>query len=109
MHQDFFKIHTVDLFQNTFGQTWLNPTTISRDIGKLLLQSSMSMPGMSDHTQEKLHAQTVAFMDILLHAKIKLSTWNIKTLKKYVIWLVKIILKKCSCSGPPDLKVEVAK
>ena len=29
---------------------------------------------MSDHTQEKLHAQTVAFMDILLQAKIKLST-----------------------------------
>ena len=79
-------INASSFFQNSycwfisehFGQTWLNPTTISRDIGKLLLQSSMSMPGMPDHTQEKLHAQTAAFMDILLHAKSKLSTSNIK-------------------------------
>ena len=34
------------------------------------------MPGMPEHTQEKLHAQTVAFMDILLHTKSKLSTSN---------------------------------
>ena len=35
------------------------------------------MPGMSDHTQEKLHDQIATFMDILLHllhVKSKLST-----------------------------------
>ena len=76
MNQIFFKIHIADLHQNTFGQACLNPTTLSRDIGNLLFQSTMSMPGMPEHTQEKLHAQTVAFMDILLHAKSKLSTSN---------------------------------
>ena len=43
------------------------------------------MPGMPDHTQEKLHDQIAASMDILLHAKSKLSTsnsfWDIKILK----------------------------
>ena len=34
------------------------------------------MPGMLDHTQIKPQDQTVAFMDILLHAKSKLSTSN---------------------------------
>ena len=34
------------------------------------------MWGMPDHTQEKLSHQTVASMDILLHAKNKLSTSN---------------------------------
>ena len=34
------------------------------------------MPGMPDYTQEKLHHQTAASMDILLHAKSKLSTSN---------------------------------
>ena len=32
--------------------------------------------GMPDHTQIKPQGQTVAFMDILLHAKSKLSTSN---------------------------------
>ena len=32
------------------------------------------MPGMPEHTQEKLHDQITAFMDILLHAKSKVST-----------------------------------
>ena len=45
----------------------------------------MGMPGMPDHTQEKLHDQIAASMDILLHGKIKLSTsnsfWDIKILK----------------------------
>ena len=43
------------------------------------------MPGIPDHTQEKLHDQIVASMDILLHAKSKLSTsnsfWDIKIYK----------------------------
>ena len=43
------------------------------------------MSDMSDHTQEKLHDQISASMDILLHAKSKLSTsnsfWDIKILK----------------------------
>ena len=42
----------------------------------LLLRSTMGMPGMPDHTQEKIHDQTVAYMDILLHAKSKRSTSN---------------------------------
>ena len=45
----------------------------------------MGMPRMSDHTQDKLHDQIAASMDILLHAKSKLSTsnsfWDIKILK----------------------------
>ena len=36
----------------------------------------MCMSGMSDHTEEKLHDQAVASMDILLHAKTKLSISN---------------------------------
>ena len=40
------------------------------------------MSDMSDHTQEKLHDKIAASMDILLHAKSKLSTsnsfWDIK-------------------------------
>ena len=43
------------------------------------------MPGMPDHTQEKLHDQIAASMDIALHAKSKLSTsnsfWDTKILK----------------------------
>ena len=43
------------------------------------------MSGMPDHTQEKLHDQTAASMDILLHAKSKLSIsnsfWDIKIWK----------------------------
>ena len=43
------------------------------------------MPGMPDDTQEKRHDQIAASMDILLHAKSKLSTsnsfWDIKILK----------------------------
>ena len=54
MDQIFFKIHIADLFQSTFGQPWLNPTTLSRDIGDFLFQSTMGKPGMPDHTQEKL-------------------------------------------------------
>ena len=50
--------------------------SLSRDIGDLLFQSTMGMPSMPDHTQEKLHYQIVAFMDILLHAKMILSTSN---------------------------------
>ena len=34
----------------------------------------MGMPGKLDHTQEKLHKQTAASMDILFHTKSKLST-----------------------------------
>ena len=34
------------------------------------------MPGMHDHTQEKLQDKTAASIDILLHAKSKLSTSN---------------------------------
>ena len=34
------------------------------------------MPDMPDHTQEKLHDQIEASMDIVLHAKSKLSTSN---------------------------------
>ena len=34
------------------------------------------MPDMPEHTQEKLHFQTAASMDILLHAKNKLSASN---------------------------------
>ena len=34
------------------------------------------MPDMPDHTQEKLHDQPVASMDILSHAKSKLSVSN---------------------------------
>ena len=34
------------------------------------------MPGMPNHTQENLHEQIAAFMDILLHAESKLSTSN---------------------------------
>ena len=40
------------------------------------------MPDMPDHSQEKLHDQIAASMDILLHGKGKISTlnsfWNIK-------------------------------
>ena len=40
------------------------------------------MPDMPDHTQEKIHDQIATSMDILLHAKSKLSTtnsfWDIK-------------------------------
>ena len=40
------------------------------------------MSDMPDHTQEKLHDQIAASMDILLHAKNKLSIsntfWDIK-------------------------------
>ena len=36
----------------------------------------MTVPDMPDHTQEKLHDQIAASMDILLHAKSKLSTSN---------------------------------
>ena len=54
------------------------PTTLSGDIGNLLFKSTMGMPDLPDHTQEKLHDQIAAFMDILLHAKSKLSTSNIK-------------------------------
>ena len=43
------------------------------------------MSGMPDHTQEKPHDQITASMDILLHAKSKLSAsnsfWDIKILK----------------------------
>ena len=43
------------------------------------------MPSMPDPTQEKVHDQIAASMDILLHAKCKLSTsnsfWNIKIQK----------------------------
>ena len=43
------------------------------------------MPGMPDHTQEKFHDQIVASMDILWHAKSKISTsdsfWDIKIKK----------------------------
>ena len=42
----------------------------------------MGMPDMPDHTQEKLLDQNAASIDILLHAKSKLSTsnsfWDIK-------------------------------
>ena len=76
MDRIFFKIHIADLHQNTFGQASLNPTILSRDIDNLLFHRTMSMPGMHEHTQEKLHAQTVVFMDILLHSKSKLSTSN---------------------------------
>ena len=45
----------------------------------------MGMPGMPDHTQEKLYDQITATMSISLHAKRKLSTsnsfWDIKILK----------------------------
>ena len=45
----------------------------------------MGMPDMHDHTQEKIQDKTAASIDILLHAKSKLSTSNsfrdIKTLK----------------------------
>ena len=45
----------------------------------------MGMSDMPDHTQEKLHDQIAASMDILLHAKNKLSIsntfWDIKILK----------------------------
>ena len=34
------------------------------------------MPGMPDPTQEKFHDQVAASMDILLHAKIKISASN---------------------------------
>ena len=36
----------------------------------------MGISDMPDHTQEKLCDQTVASMDILLHAKTKLSIYN---------------------------------
>ena len=40
------------------------------------------MAGMPDHIQEKFHDQIAASMDILLHAKSKISTsnsfWDIK-------------------------------
>ena len=43
------------------------------------------MAGMPDHIQEKFHDQIAASMDILLHAKSKISTsnsfWDIKILK----------------------------
>ena len=45
----------------------------------------MTVPDMPDHTQEKLHDQIAVSMDILLHAKSKLSSsnnfWGIKILK----------------------------
>ena len=34
------------------------------------------MPSMHDHNQEKLHDQIADSMDILLHAKSKISTSN---------------------------------
>ena len=34
------------------------------------------MPDIPEHTQEKVHDQIAASMDILLHAKSKPSTWN---------------------------------
>ena len=76
MDRFFFKIHIADLFQSTFIQAWLNPATLSRDFRIFLFQSPVGMPGMPDNTQEKLHDQTIASMDALLHAKIKLSTSN---------------------------------
>ena len=36
----------------------------------------MGMSVMPDHTQGKLHDQTATSIDILLHAKSKLSTLN---------------------------------
>ena len=36
----------------------------------------MGMPGMPDDTQEKHRDQTVASMDIFLHAKSKLFTFS---------------------------------
>ena len=42
----------------------------------MLFQDIIGTPGMLDHTQIKPQDQTVAFMDILLHAKSKLSTSN---------------------------------
>ena len=43
------------------------------------------MPDIPEHTQEKVHDPIAASMDILLHAKSKLSTsksfWDIKILK----------------------------
>ena len=82
MDQIFFKIHIAHLFQGTFGYAWLNPTTLSRDISNLLFQNTMGMSDMPDHIQEKPYDQTVASIDILLHAKSKLSIsdsfWGIK-------------------------------
>ena len=46
-----FKIHITDLFQSTFGQASLNPTTFSRDTGNLISCTTMDMPGTTDHTQ----------------------------------------------------------
>ena len=60
-----------------FWTSLTKPTTLSRDIGNLLFQSTMGMPDMPENTQENLHDQIAAFMGILLYAKSKLSTSNI--------------------------------
>ena len=36
----------------------------------------MAIPGMPDHTQEKVDGQIAASMDVLLYGKSKLSTSN---------------------------------
>ena len=73
--QIFFKIHIADLFQSTLKQAKLNQK-LSRNTGNLLFSNTMGMPGIPDHTKEKIPYKTAASMNILLHAKWKLSTSN---------------------------------
>ena len=76
----FFKIRIAHLYcwfiLAHFWPSLTKSTTLSRDIGNILFQSTMGMPAMPDHTQEKFYDQTTASMDILLHGKSKISTSN---------------------------------
>ena len=57
----------------------------------------MSMPGMPDHTQGKLHVQTVAFMNILLHIKSK-------NFLPQIVFEVLKLKKLCNLIGREDSK-----
>ena len=85
MDQFFFQNPYCWFILEHFWTSLTKPTTLSRDIDNLLSQSTMGMPFMPDHNQEKLHDQITASMDMLLLVKSKLSTsnsfWYIKILK----------------------------
>ena len=51
----FFQNPHCSFILEHFWASLTKPTTLSRNIGNLLFHSFMGMPGMPDHTQEKLH------------------------------------------------------
>ena len=72
----FFQIPYCWFISEYFWASLTKPTKTSRDIGNSLFKGTMGMSVMPDHTQGKLHDQTATSIDILLHAKSKLSTLN---------------------------------